>query len=322
MKRQRRPPKAGVGVLMRFMRIVIAGGSGFLGEPLVRRLVARGDDVAVLSRNPAKVRAGRGVQWDGKTQGSWSQEVANADVVINLAGENVGEGRWTDARKQQLVASRLDATGAIVEALRNAPPRPQPRTLVNASAVGYYGLRGDEELDEHGTRGPGFLAELVEKWEAAARQAEPFARLVIARFGVALAAEGGALQKMLLPFKLGAGGPVGSGQQWMSWIDRDDAVRFVEWAIDHPEVRGTYNATSPEPVRNRDFTRALGRALHRPAFMPAPAFALKAAFGQMAEEVLLGGQRVVPRRAEREGFVFEVPTLDASFARHVGRASA
>jgi uncharacterized protein (TIGR01777 family) len=305
---------------MPFMRIVIAGGSGFLGEPLVKRLLARGDDVAVLSRNPAKVRAGRGVHWDGKSQGAWSQEAASADVVINLAGENVGEGRWTDARKQQLVASRLDATAAIVQALRNAPPR--DRVLVNASAVGYYGLRGDESLDESGSRGGGFLAELVEKWEAAAREAEPLARLVLLRFGVALSPDGGALKKMLLPFKLGAGGPVGSGAQWMSWIDRDDAVRIVEWAIDNPNARGIYNATAPEPVRNRDFARSLGRALHRPAFMPAPAFALKAAFGQMADEVLLGGQRAVPRRTEREGFVFEIPTLDASFARHVGRTSA
>jgi uncharacterized protein len=299
------------------MRIVIAGGSGFLGERLVRRLLARRDEVAVLSRNPAKVQAGRGVQWDGKTQGAWSQEVGSADAVINLAGENVGEGRWTEERKRQLVASRLDATAAIVEALRAAPPRDQQRVVVNASAVGYYGLRGDEVLDETGTRGPGFLAELVEQWEAAARAAEPMARLVLLRFGVALAADGGALKKMLLPFKLGAGGPVGSGRQWMSWIDRDDAVRIVEWALDNPNVRGTYNATAPEPVRNRDFTRALGRALHRPAFMPAPAVALKLAFGQMAAEVLLGGQRAVPRRAEREGFVFEVPTLDASLARQL-----
>jgi uncharacterized protein (TIGR01777 family) len=297
------------------MRIVIAGGSGFIGEPLVRRLVARGDDVAVLSRNPAKVRAGRGVAWDGKTQGAWSEEVAAADAIVNLAGENVGEGRWTEERKRKLVTSRLDATGAIVQALRNAPPR--DRVLVNASAVGYYGLRGDEELDEHGTRGRGFLAELVERWEAAAREAEPLARLVLLRFGVALAPDGGALKKMMLPFKLGAGGPVGSGRQWMSWIDRDDAVRIIEWAIDNRSARGVYNATAPEPVRNRDFTRALGRALHRPAFLPAPAFALRLAFGQMAEEVLLGGQRVVPRRAEREGFRFEVPTLDASFARHL-----
>ncbi|HEV7240472.1 MAG TPA: TIGR01777 family oxidoreductase [Thermoanaerobaculia bacterium] len=299
------------------MRIVIAGGSGFIGETLVRRLVARGDDVAVLSRNPAKVQAGRGVGWDGKTQSSWSHEVANADAIVNLAGENVGEGRWTDERKRRLIASRLDATGAIVEALRNAPAR--NRTLVNASAVGYYGLRGDETLDESSARGDGFLAELVEKWEGAARKAEDLARLVILRFGVALAQDGGALKKMMLPFKLGVGGPLGSGEQWMSWIDRDDAVRMVEWAIDDAGVRGTYNATAPEPVRNRDFTRALGRALHRPAFMPAPAFALRIAFGQMANEMLLGGQRVVPRRAEREGFRFEIPTLDASLQRSIRR---
>lgn len=297
------------------MRIVIAGGSGFIGEPLVRRLVSRGDDVAVLTRNPVKVRAGRAVVWDARTQGAWSDQVATADAIVNLAGENIGEGRWTGERKRRLVASRLDATGAIVQALRDAPPR--TRTLVNASAVGYYGVRRDEVLDETGTRGGGFLAELVENWEAAAREAEPLARLVILRFGVALSLEGGALKKMMLPFKLGAGGPVGSGEQWMSWIDRDDVVRMIEWAIDDQGPRGVYNATAPEPVRNRDFARALGRALHRPAFLPAPAFALRIAFGEMAEEVLLGGQRVVPRRAEREGFRFEVPTLDASFARHL-----
>ena len=297
------------------MRIVIAGGSGFIGEPLVQRLLARGDDVAVLSRNPSKVRAGRGVAWDGRAQGAWSEEAASADAIVNLAGENVGEGRWSDERKRTLVASRLDATGAIVQALRNAPPK--ERVLVNASAVGYYGVRGDEELDETGTRGRGFLAELVEKWETAAREAEPLARLIILRFGVALAPDGGALKKMLLPFKLGVGGPLGNGRQWMSWIDRDDAVRFVEWALENQSARGVYNATAPEPVRNRDFTRVLGRALHRPAILPAPAFALRAAFGEMADEMLLGGQRVVPRRAEREGFRFDHPTLDASLARHV-----
>jgi uncharacterized protein (TIGR01777 family) len=297
------------------MRIVIAGGSGFLGEPLVRRLLARGERVTVLSRNPSKVRAGRGVQWDGRTPGAWTEDVAAADAIVNLAGENVGEGRWTEERKNRLIASRLDATNAIVQALRAAPPR--ARALVNASAVGYYGVRGDEELDENGSRGAGFLAELVEKWEAAAQGAESRARVVLLRFGVALASDGGALQKMLLPFKLGAGGPIGSGRQWMSWIDRDDAVRIVEWAIDRADARGVYNATSPEPVRNRDFTRALGRALHRPTFMPAPAFALRAAFGEMADEMLLGGQRAVPRRADAEGFLFESRTIAESLARQL-----
>jgi uncharacterized protein (TIGR01777 family) len=294
------------------MKIVVAGGSGFLGEPLVKRLLARGDDVAVLTRNAAHVRAGRAVQWDAQSQGAWSDEAAAADVVINLAGENIGEGRWTDERKKRMIDSRVNATQAIVEALRRDSAR--PRTMINASAVGIYGNRGDELLDESSARGAGFLADLVERWEAAAREAESLARLVLLRFGVVLDPEGGALKKMALPFKLGAGGPVGNGSQWMSWIDRDDAVRFIEWAIDRDAVRGVYNATSPQPVRNRDFARALGRALHRPALIPTPAFALKLAFGQMAEEVLIAGQRVVPRRAEAEGFAFERPALDAALA--------
>ena len=294
------------------MKIVIAGGSGFLGGPIVERLLARGDEVAVLSRNPAHVGAGRALQWDGRSQGAWSEEAASADVVINLAGENIGEGRWSEEGKKRMVSSRLDATAAIVEALQRDPSR--PRTLVSASAVGFYGNRGDELLDESSSRGTGFLAELVERWEAAARQAESLARLVIIRFGVVLAADGGALKKMMLPFKLGAGGPVGNGKQWMSWLGRADAVRIVEWAIDQTSARGIYNATSPQPVTNREFARALGRALHRPAVMPAPAFALRLVFGEMAEEILLAGQRVVPVRAPAEGFVFERPSIDAALA--------
>lgn len=297
------------------MRIVVAGGTGFLGEPLVALLVARGDDVVVLSRNPGRVRAGRGVAWDGRTQGGWSEEIATADVVINLAGENVGEGRWTDERKKQLLASRLDATHAIVEALRNAPRG--GRTLINASAVGYYGLRGDEIVDENASRGPGFLAEIVEKWENAASAAESLARLAILRFGVVLSPQGGALKKMLLPFKLGLGGRIGSGQQWMAWVDREDVLRFIAFAIDHASVRGVYNVSAPEPVRNRDFTKAFGRALHRPVIFPVPAFALRLVFGQMAEETILGGQRAVPRRPEAEGFVFESRTIDEALMRQL-----
>lgn len=292
------------------MRIVVAGGSGFIGEPLVRRLVARGDDVAVLTRNPSRVHAGRAVQWDGRTQGAWSDEVAKADAIINLAGENIADGRWTAERKRRLIASRLDATNAIVEALRREPSR--KRTLINASAVGFYGNRHDEELDEQSSRGEGFLADLVAQWESAARAAEPLARLVIVRFGVVLAQDGGALAKMLLPFRLGAGGPIASGTQWMSWIERDDVIAMIVWALDNERVRGVYNATSPRPVRNRDFTRALGRALRRPAFMPAPGFMLRIAFGQMAEEALIGGQHVLPRRAESDGFVFGHPSLESA----------
>jgi len=298
------------------MKIVIAGGTGFLGAPLVRSLLGRGDSVAVLSRNPGQVRVGRGVAWDAKTQGGWAAEVAAADAIVNLAGENIGEGRWTPERKNRLVGSRLEATAALVEALRRAPAG--NRTLINASAIGLYGSRGDETLDETSPRGDGFLADLVENWETAARQTETLARLVILRFGVVLAKDGGALGKMLLPFRLGVGGPIGSGEQWMSWVDRDDVIRFILWALDDDSVRGVYNVTAPEPVRNRDFGKALGRALHRPAVMPTPAFALRLLFGEMADEVLLAGQKVLPARAGG-AFRFEHPSLDETLERHLRR---
>lgn len=299
------------------MKIVVAGGSGFIGEPLVRRLLAKGHDVAVLSRNPAKVNAGRGVQWDARTLGAWAADVAAADAIVNLTGENVGGGRWTTARKQRMVSSRLDSTNVLVEAIRREPSR--PRTFINASATGIYGSRGDETLDESSGPGDGFLADLVVQWETAARQAEPLARLVLPRFGVVLAPDGGALQKLLLPFRLGVGGPIGNGKQWMSWIDRDDVLRLIEWAIESESARDAYNATAPHPARNRDFARSLGRALRRPALLPTPAVALRVAFGQMAEETILVSQRVVPARLQQEGFTFEYPTLEASLAHQLQR---
>lgn len=294
------------------MKIVIAGGTGFLGEPLVRRLVTGGHDVAVLSRNPAKVPIGRGVGWDGRSPGAWTAEVVAADVVINLAGENIGDGRWTAERKRRLINSRLNATHALVEALKQNGKRP---TFISASAIGYYGPHGDELLDESAPRGAGFLAELVERWENAARDADAFTRLVLPRFGIVLGRSGGALGKMLLPFRLGVGGPVGSGRQWMSWVDRDDVLRAISWLMERESAYGVYNITAPDPVRNRDFVHALGDALHRPSFMPAPSFALRLAFGEMAEELLLTGQRVVPSRLLEEGFAFESTDLEATLRR-------
>jgi uncharacterized protein len=291
------------------VKIIVAGGTGFIGEPLVRRLVARGNDVAVLTRSPAKVRSGRAVPWSGV-----ASEVSGAEVVINLAGENVGAGRWTAERKRRILNSRVGSTRELVEAMRSNPG--QGRTFISASAVGYYGPRGDELLDESAPPGEGFLADVVRQWEEAARGAEKIARVALLRFGVVLAGEGGALQKMMLPFQLGVGGPIGSGRQWMSWVDREDVLRAIEWAIDRPEVHGVYNITAPNPVINRDFARALGRALRRPAVLPTPAFALRLIFGQMADEVLLSGQRVAPARATIEGFAFEYPTIDAAL-RHV-----
>ena len=291
------------------MKIVVSGGSGFIGEPLVRHLLSRGHDVVVLTRNPAKVRAGRPLPWDGRTQGAWSGEVSAADAIINLAGESIGEGRWTDARKKQLVNSRLNATRALVDAIRNVPQT--RRIFISASAVGFYGPRGDEELDENASKGRGFLADLSQRWEEEARGAEPFARTVIVRFGLVLGAGGGALGRMLLPFKLGVGGRLGGGDQWMPWVALHDLIRLVEFVLSRDEARGVYNVTAPSPVRNRDFTRSLARALRRTAIFPVPGVALRALFGDMADELLLSGQRAVPTRATSAGFRFEQESLDS-----------
>jgi uncharacterized protein (TIGR01777 family) len=294
---------------MSAMKIVVSGGSGFVGTPLVETLMRRGE-VVVLTRNPKRVQRARGVEWHPPAQGSWASEVGGAEVVINLAGENVGAGRWSAERKRRLEASRLDATRALVQAMKQSPAK--KRLFLSASAVGFYGNRGDELLDEKSARGRGFLADLTVKWEGAAREAEAVTRLIIARLGVVLGDGGGALSKMLLPFKLGLGGRIGSGQQWMSWIDREDVIRFIDWTIDREDARGVYNVTAPEPVRNRDFVHTLGRVLHRPAIMPVPAFALRAVFGEMADGTVLGGQRVIPARATAQGFSFAHPRIEES----------
>lgn len=300
------------------MKIIVAGGSGFIGSALVSKLLDRGDDVLVLTRNSQRAASGRSLVWDGRSPGKWVEEAASADVVINLAGASIAEGRWTEDRKRELIASRLDATRALVAAIRQNPGH--EREFISASAIGYYGLHGDEELDEGSPRGDGFLARLSEEWESAAREAESMARLVILRFGVVLAPQGGALAKMLLPFRLGVGGPIASGRQWMSWIALNDLVRLIEWTMDRvdgKDRRGVFNATAPNPARSREFARALGAALKRPAVLPTPAFALRLLFGEMAGEVLIGGQRVLPKRATREGFTFESPDLVETLMRMV-----
>jgi uncharacterized protein (TIGR01777 family) len=294
------------------VKIAIAGGSGFVGTPLVQRRIARGDEVFVLTRDASRVETGTPLVWDGRTQGSWSAVVAAADAVINLAGENIGAGRWTRARKRSLVDSRVNATRALIDAMRSRSDR--KRVFVSASAVGLYGLHGDEELDESSPRGRGFLADLAAQWEEEAHAAETIARLVVLRFGVILSANGGALAKMALPFRFGAGGRVGSGAQWMSWVALEDALRAIEWALDNDSVRGAFNVTSPQPVRNRELAKALGRAMRRPSIMPAPAFALRLLLGEMADEALLGGQRVMPRRTLSEGFRFQYPGIAETLA--------
>lgn len=294
------------------MKSVVAGGTGFIGVPLVRELAKLGETV-VLTRDPSKVSVGRGVAWDASPEGDWVREVADADAVINLAGENIGEGRWTAEKKRRILDSRLGATRALVEAIQS---HPRERVFISGSAIGIYGDRGDEILDESSSPGDTFLAEVCKAWEQAASRAES-CRTVIARFGVVLAADGGALPKMALPFRLFAGGKVGDGRQWVSWVTLEDLVRFLVTAIERPARRGAYNVTAPEPVRNADFAHALGAALHRPAFVPAPAFALRLALGEMADALLLASHRVISRRASGEGFEFSdteiLPTLRRIF---------
>jgi len=293
------------------VKVVITGGTGFIGAPLVRRFLEHGDEVLVVSRDPANVRQGRGIGWDA------AGEIAAAGAVINLAGENVGQ-RWTEERKRRILESRVRATTALVAAMQSEPRR--ERVFVSASAIHWYGLHGGEVLDESSPPGEGFLAEVTHRWEELARGAGEVARVVIFRQGVVLGAGGGALEKIALPFRLGVGGPIGSGRQWMSWIDREDVLRAMEWAVGRPEVRGAYNLTAPHAVTNREFAKTLARVLHRPALIPTPGFPLRAVFGQMADEMLLGGQRVMPARLVAEGFEFEYPALESAL-RHALRAA-
>lgn len=306
------------------MKIIVAGGTGFLGRPLVESLAADGHDVVVLTRSagPGRFANPRVAtsQWtpDG-TAGQLAPTLSGAGAVINLAGESIAEGRWTEARKQQLIESRLLSTRTLVKAIdsMSAMTAP-PEVFVSASAVGYYGPRGDEIVTEESAPGSDFLARLCVDWEAEAKKAEGRTRVVLVRTGLVLASPGGALGKLLPPFKMFVGGPMGSGRQYWPWIHRDDWVGMVKWLATNPATRGPFNATGPNPVTNAELSRALGRALHRPSLLPAPPFALRLALGEMADALLLTGQRAIPKRASAEGFAFRYPTVDAAMRAAVG----
>lgn len=293
------------------MNIVLAGGTGFIGSALVDALIARGDKVVLLTRSAAKA-AGRTKaalrEWDAKNPGPWRQDLDGADAVINLCGENVADGRWTLERKLALIKSRVDSTRALVEGIGAAARK--PKVLINASAVGYYGGKASGECAEDAAQGSDFLAALCGQWEREALAAEKHGtRVCRARIGVVLEEGGGALSKMLLPFKLGVGGPLGSGRQAFPWIHRADAVGAILFLLGDAKASGAYNFAAPGIVTNAEFSSALGRALHRPAFLPAPAFALKIALGEMAD-MLLGGQRATPKRLLAAGYAFKHPTVD------------
>lgn len=290
------------------MHVVIAGGSGFLGHALAARLRADGDSVTILTRH-TRPRTPEEVHWpaDGSV-GPWAQILESADAVVNLAGENISGKRWSPARKAALRDSRLLATSSLVDAIMAAET--PPRVLISASGVNYYGAHGSERLDERTPPGTDFLATLCVEWERTARAASARTRVAIVRNGVVLHPSGGALPKMVLPFRFGAGGHVGTGQQYLAWIHLTDWIELVLWLIDRPD-EGAFNATAPEPATSREFARALGRALHRPSLLPVPGFALRLAVGELAD-LLLTGQRVVPARALAGGFAFRFPTIEAA----------
>jgi uncharacterized protein (TIGR01777 family) len=295
------------------MHVLITGGSGFIGRALARELLADGHRVTVLTRNATRTRA-RLPEAAGVVE--TLAEASAVDAVVNLAGENLAEGRWTPTRKQALRDSRLDTTRTLL-AWMEAQPR-RPGVLVSGSAVGWYGPRGDETLGEDAAPGEDFAAQLCCDWEAEAVKAEALGvRVCRIRTGLVLDPEGGALAKMLLPFRLGLGGPLGDGRQWMSWIVRADLVALIRWLLGNQGAQGAYNATAPNPVTNAEFARTLGHALHRPALLPAPGFALRLLFGEMAE-LLLTGQRVLPARATAQGFQFRYPELAPAFAAMFG----
>lgn len=290
--------------------VIITGGTGLIGRALVNHLNQAGYSVILLSRHPDTVRdlpAGQRVAgWDGRTEQGWGKLVEGAAAVVNLAGESIGIPPipWTAARKRRLLESRIHAGNAVAAAITAA--KIKPGVLIQASAIGHYGLHGDEILTEADPPGTDFLSRLTVDWEASTAQVETFGvRRAIVRTGVVLSRAGGVLPWLSLPFRFFLGGPLGSGRQWISWIHIADEVAAIRFLIENPSARGPYNLTAPAPVTNREFAHQLGRILKRPAAFPAPGFAMKLALGELAEMLLLGGQRVLPQRLEQAGYAFQ-----------------
>jgi len=286
------------------MRILVSGSSGLIGSAISDALARDGHTISRLVRPASSARKQAGdVAWDPVAHTFDAAAVDGADAVVHLAGASIAGGRWTAARKNLLRTSRIEATRHLVESL-GALARP-PKIFLGASAIGYFGDRGDESLDEQSAPGTDFLAKLVQEWEREEAAASRFgARVVSMRTGIVLAGNGGALPRMVTPFKFGAGGRLGTGRQWMSWIALRDVVGIAKFALANTTLVGPIDVVSPEPTRNADFTRALAEVMRRPAIFPAPAFALRIALGEMADALLLSGQRVFPRRLEASGYVF------------------
>ncbi len=292
------------------MYVIIAGGSGLIGAALTGELLQAGHQVGILTRRPGQARLPAGAEalgWDGRSARGWEDSLARAGALINLAGENIGASPWTSERKRQIRASRVDTGLALVEAVRQSAARPQ--VLLQSSAVGYYGPHGSQPLDESAPPGSDFLSGVAVDWENASRAVEELGvRRVIFRTGVVLAKEGGILDRFLYPVKLFAGGPMGSGQQWIPWIHMRDEVRAIRFLLESQAAAGVYNLTAPQPVTNAEFVRTLAGVLGRPYWLPVPAFALKLLLGEMST-LVLDGQKALPARLLAEGFSFDFAEL-------------
>lgn len=296
------------------MRVVITGGTGLIGGELARELGVAGHDVVVLTRNLSKTSplppGVRAVQWDGRTSEGWKTLLDRDTAVVHLAGESIATGRWSADKKRRIRDSRVESGRALAQAIREAPEK--PRALLQGSAVGWYGDRGDEILREDSAPGTGFLADVCKEWEASTAEVEALGvRRALLRTGIVLARQGGALSLMTLPFRLMAGGPIGDGRQWFPWIHLADEVGAIRFLLEREDARGPFNLTAPNPVANLELTRLLGRVLHRPSFLPAPGFALRLALGEKAD-MLLQGQRAVPARLLELGYAFRYPEPEAA----------
>ena len=298
-------------------RIIITGATGFIGRALSGELASAGYEIIALTRRHAEAEKILGpdvkvVEWDAATATGWSAFADGATAIINLAGDNIGSGRWTGKKKERILASRLNAGKAVTEATARAEVKPQ--VLIQASGVGYYGDRGDEILDEDSSNGTGFIADVARQWEQSVREVESLGvRLATIRLGVVLGPNGGVMSRLIRPFRFFVGGHPGSGRQWLPWVHIEDVIGIIRFLIENADCKGPFNVTAPEPTMSKDFYDTLGKAMHRPAVFPMPAFALKLALGEMAAELLLSSTRVIPKKLLDAGYEFKLAKPTAAF---------